>query len=96
MKINHKMGPVVLDRAQTESIYSALVSAGHTELAALVLSKSSLTGEEEKFATIARMELDGELEVDDEPVVSISEEGAFVMAWYWVDTSDVTMELSHS
>lgn len=33
---------------------------------------------------------EGECEIDDHAVVSQSDEGAYVMAWVWVEKSDVT------
>ena len=41
---------------------------------------------EEEYRAKAREEYEeeGKLEFDDEPVVSLSEDGAYVQAWVWV------------
>lgn len=50
------------------------------------------TNEEKAYAEHAAKNLhrDGELEFDDVPKVSISEDGgAYVQAWVWIDREDV-------
>ena len=37
----------------------------------------------------ARYHHDGELEIDDNAIISTAEEGAYVQAWAWVYTADV-------
>lgn len=41
----------------------------------------------EAYITLARKQREGnpEIEIDDQPIVSISEDGAWVAAWLWVD-----------
>lgn len=92
MKTNNNLGPVLLDGKQAACVYDSLVATGNNELASLIFSKSRLSGREQEFASFARLSLAGNLEVDELPVVSISEAGAFVMAWFWVDSSDVSQE----
>ncbi|MBS1722524.1 MAG: hypothetical protein JSS66_05895 [Armatimonadetes bacterium] len=44
-----------------------------------------------------RRAVEGELEVDDEAIVSMAEEsprGAYVQAWVWVDKEDVASDLA--
>lgn len=81
--------PMLLDGSQASSIYHALVDTGHMELASLILSKSKLAGRGNKYAAAARIALQGagEFEIDEIPVVSHSNDGAFVMVWYWVVAS---------
>lgn len=95
MKTQKNFGPILLDGAQAASIYHALIATGNMDLASLILLKSKLTGREGEFAAEARLALDGELEVDEVPVVSLSEDGAFVMAWYWVDASAPSLKYIH-
>ena len=84
MKTNNMFGPVLLDGLQAASIHQALVAAGNIELASIISSKAKRTDKEALFVSAARCALDGDLEIDEDPVVSFSEQGAYVMAWHWV------------
>ena len=35
---------------------------------------------------------DGEIEFDEDALVSISTNGAYVMGWYWIDEEDIGIE----
>lgn len=89
MKYEKIFGPILLDKKQAASIHRVLLATGNTELALLIESKAKLSGKECQFAIAARRALNGELDVDEEPVISQSEDGAFVMAWHWVNSSEI-------
>jgi hypothetical protein len=70
-------------------IHEALVSAGHEELAGLLASKASRTEWEKQYAAAIQLADENVFSMDDAPIVSASEEGAYVMVWQWVDQSAV-------
>jgi hypothetical protein len=73
-----------LPESKISAIHDALVSSGFTELAEWLTRKQEHSLEEEKLASLARGLCNDELEVDDDPVVSLAEGGAWVAAWLWV------------
>lgn len=44
--------------------------------------------EEASYRAAAQAEVTDELEVDDNAVVSIGDDGAFVMAWVWIENEN--------
>jgi hypothetical protein len=47
--------------------------------------RAQRTDSDRRYANALELLEEGSFEVDDEPVVSASEDGAFVMVWKWVD-----------
>lgn len=45
---------------------------------------------EATYVSLARENANDGLEIDDQPAVSIGEEGAWVSAWFWVEKPDKT------
>lgn len=74
-----------LSESDLEAIHEALVSSGNADLAALFNPKEGLSQEEAEYISRARAYCDHDLEVDEEPLVSIGDDGAWVAAWVWVD-----------
>lgn len=89
MKTSKKLGPVLLDALQVASIHQALIITGNIDLANLIASKAIVSKENERFVSAVRSSLNDDFEMDENPIVSPSEEGAFVMVWRWVGISDV-------
>lgn len=50
-----------------------------------MLERSQRTDTDRKYANALELREEGTFEMDDAPVVSASENGAFVMVWQWVD-----------
>jgi len=89
MKTSKKLGPVLLDASQVASIHQALIINGNIDLANLIASKAIISKKNERFVSAVRSSLNDDFEMDEDPIVSPSEEGAFVMVWRWVGVSDV-------
>jgi hypothetical protein len=70
---------------EAEKIHHALVESGHAELAEIMSERAQRTDSDRRYANALELLEEGFFEVDDEPVVSASEDGAFVMVWKWVD-----------
>ena len=77
--------PAYLSGSEAEKIHRALVKSGHTDLADIMSERSQRTDTDCRDANALELLEEGSFEVDDEPVVSASEDGAFVMVWKWVD-----------
>jgi hypothetical protein len=91
MSDTSKFFHMVLYSDQAKAVYEALVSSGHDALAAMVASGSRRSETDYKF--IAAMpkidEIDeSALDYDEVPVVFETEEGGYVMLWYWVSNED--------
>lgn len=71
-----------------QEIREALIVAGRYDLAGLLTGHSEPTDDEILYANLARESSAEYLEFDEQPVVSASEDGAFVSAWVWVPASD--------
>jgi hypothetical protein len=70
---------------EAEKIHHALVESGQAELAEIMSERAQRTDSDRRYANALELLEEGSFEVDDEPVVSASEDGAFVMVWKWVD-----------
>jgi hypothetical protein len=69
-----------------------LLSSGHEELANMLATKAQRTRIEFQFIE-ALPRLDGNVfSVDEQPVVSVSENGAYVMVWHWVPNEDADIK----
>lgn len=71
------------------AIHDALVSAGHEDLAGLLAGKANRTEWEKQYAAAIQLGDENVFSMDDVPIVSASEEGAYVMVWQWMDQSTV-------
>ena len=71
-----------------------LVSQRDSELAKLLIDQWPKNGENEQAYRVAAKEFgeEGELEFDEDAVVIASNDGAYVMAWQWVDKTELTGE----
>lgn len=76
-----------LSKSDLKVIQEALISSGKADLAALFIQKEGLSPEEEKYVSLARVYCDDDLEIDEEPLVSIGDVGAWIAAWVWVEGS---------
>ena len=76
-----------LSESDLQAIHDALVSSGNAVLAALFIQKEGLSPEEQNYVSLARDYCGYDLEIDEEPLVSIGDDGAWVAAWVWIDGS---------
>ena len=83
------MHSALLHQEEVVAIHEALVTAGFDQLANLLANKATRSEMDQRYAaTIPMGEVDG-YSRDSNPIVSSSEDGAFVMVWQWVDLSEV-------
>ena len=78
---------MVIDKMELSEIRRILIDGGRKDLADL-LDRKKPTAEEIEYCEIAREMADEVLEFDDQPFVSVSEDGAFVSPWVWVPAPD--------
>jgi hypothetical protein len=83
MSQNH-FHPVVLYSEDAKQVYDALVSSGHNDLALKIATKAKRTKTDKKYADAVRLWDEGDFDIDDEPVVSRGEDGAYVIVWQWI------------
>jgi hypothetical protein len=84
-----EMHSVLLHQEEVIAIHEALVKAGFYQLANLLANKATRSEMDQRYAaTIPMGEVDG-YSRDSNPIVSSSEDGAFVMVWQWVDQSEI-------
>jgi len=84
-----EMHSALLHQEEVVAIHEALVTAGFDQLANLLANKATRSEMDQRYAaTIPMGEVDG-YSRDSNPIVSSSEDGAFVMVWQWVDLSEV-------
>lgn len=88
--------PVFLSGSEAVALHRALYANGHSELAALISQKAQRTESDRKYAASLQSFDDDVFEIDDAPVVSSSESGAFVMVWQWVDAAETNNSRSCS
>lgn len=68
---------------------AVLAGIASEELAHQVLEmQGRLAGDEEVVTEARRLYASDDIEIDDVPLVSIGERGAWVSAWVWVPSSD--------
>ena len=77
-----------LPESKISAIHDALVSSGFVELAECMTRRHEHSLEEGEFVSLARGFCNDELEVDEDPVVSLADGGAWVAAWLWVSAPD--------
>lgn len=88
MSISPALYPVLLYGDESKAVHEALTSSGHHALADMLVSKAQRSKTDFKFISATSLIDDSDFEIDDEPVVSASEEGAYVMVWRWVSNGD--------
>jgi hypothetical protein len=76
--------PALLLASEVESIHAALTASGHGELAELVKGKGSRSDSDRRYSDAIELWDEGTFDIDDEPIVSEGEDGAYVMVWQWV------------
>ena len=74
----------ILYSSEAEEVYKALKKSGHTELATRIREKTRRSKRDRKFIENLGYLSEDEFDVDDCPVVSSSDDGAYVMVWKWV------------
>jgi len=84
-----EFNPALLLASEVKSIHEVLIGSGHLELAQLIREKASRTDSDRKYSESIKLWDEGTFDIDDEPIVSESEDGAYVMVWQWVDKSDL-------
>lgn len=72
------------------AIHEALHSVGHEEIARLLASKARRTYVEKRYAAAVQLGDEDAFSLDEAPVVSVSESGAYVMVWRWVDQNEIS------
>lgn len=80
--------PVLLYSADTTAVHAALLSSGYYDLAKKIAEKSKRSKTDRKYIDAIKLWDDATFDIDDEPVVSRGEEGAYVMVWQWVDENE--------
>ena len=78
----------ILGERQVRSIYDALVTSGHKALATMLASKAQRTPMDRQFIKALPPLDENDFSADDQPVVSISQDGAYVMVWRWISNED--------
>jgi len=73
---------------EVKSIYDALVTSGHEALATMLDSKAQRSPIDRQFIEALPLLDENDFSVDEQPVVSISQDGAYVMVWHWVPNDD--------
>jgi hypothetical protein len=79
---------IILCEEQAKDIYDALVSSGHDDLATMLVSKAPRSPIDRQFIDALPHLDENDFSVDDQPVVSMSRDGAYVMVWRWVSNED--------
>ena len=82
------MKPVLLFESDVQAVHAALVKAGETQLAEMVAEKAKRSEHDLKFIEGIPCLGDCDYDVDDCPVVSASEDGAYVLVWRWVTNEE--------
>ena len=80
--------PVLLSSDESKAVHKALTSSGNHALANMLATKAQRSKNDFKFINAISLLDDSEFDIDDEPVVSASGEGAYVMVWRWVSNDD--------
>lgn len=80
---------VILYSKDAKAIHDALVSSGHTDLAATIIKKSKRSKSDRKYVDALCLWDEDAFDLDDDPIVSRGEDGAFVMVWQWVYKDEI-------
>ena len=89
--IAQRAGPALTNNAIVEMMHALDAGKMLPDFSAMVKVRADKDAAEEAgyeyYVAKARGEYeeDGRVEIDDEPVISSGEDGAYVMAWVWVD-----------
>jgi len=86
---NTPFAPVILYSEDAQAVHDALLTSGHSELADLISQKAQRTETDRAYASALELWDDGEFEVDENPIVSSSKDGAFVMVWQWLGSDEI-------
>lgn len=81
--------PVILYSEDAKAVHDALLAAGHFDLALKIAKKSKRSKTDLKYTSALRLWDEGRFDVDDEPVVSRGEDGAYVMVWQWIYNEEI-------
>ncbi|MGD9781137.1 MAG: hypothetical protein AB7V14_03185 [Kiritimatiellia bacterium] len=76
--------PVVLYNEEIRLVINALRTSGHESLASMINAKARRSKNDVRYVAALPSLGDFDFDVDDEPVVSSGEGGAYVMVWRWV------------
>jgi len=87
---------VILDSADTEAVFDALAESGHDSLAQKIASCSQRSETDRQFIAGLPDLYENDFAVDDDPIVSPSDIGAYVMVWCWVNNADAGIPDSDS
>jgi len=88
MSANH-FHPVILYSEEAKAVHDALVFCGHSDLALEIAKKSKRSKTDQKYINALRLRDEGTVDVDDDPVVSRGEDGAYVMVWQWIHKEEI-------
>lgn len=88
--------PVILYSEDTKAIHDALVTSGHSDLALKISKKSKRSKIDLKYMGALRLWDEGRFDVDDEPIVSRGEDGAYVMVWQWIYKEEIRNKTKES
>jgi len=86
--------PIILYSEESKALHDALVSSGYGDLASNIARKAMRSTTDRKYIDALQL-WDGEtFNVDDQPVVSISEDGAHVMIWQWISRQELDSDFT--
>ncbi len=84
MHTSTAFAPIMLYSDEAKAVHDALAASGYGALATMLASKAQRSEADKQFIAALPQLDDSDFDVDDEPVVSVSEEGAYIMVWRWV------------
>lgn len=87
-----KYYPALLAGDEISQIHDALTASGHHDLASLLERKSSRTPRDRLYSQSLPSFDENDFDVDDDPIVSETDNGAYVMTWRWVAKEDLIKE----
>ena len=94
MSENH-FHSVILYSKDAKVIFEALKSSGHADLAATILEKSKRSKIDSKYVKALCLWDEDNFDMDDDPIVSRGEDGAFVMVWQWIYKEEIHPQLTN-
>ena len=81
--------PVILYDDDVRAVHDALLNAGNKKLAAMLRRKARRTKLDRMYTDAIRYHDENEYDLDDNPIVSRGDDGAYVMLWCWVSEDDL-------
>lgn len=81
--------PVYLNATLSREVHAALLNNGHRNLAQKIEEQVSCSRAHVHYAENLCRFSGEDLDLDDEPVIAPGEDGAYVLHWHWVRTSDL-------